>query len=99
MAKAKIVSRHRASTSSRTSFHFLNTPEKKARYTQLRAQLDAKSKEVERMRSKIATINEKSGVQLGELSSDFKSVMEDMTATVHDKYPEGSFRRSFGMNR
>ena len=47
------------------------------------------------MRSKIAIVNEKSGVQLGELSSDFKSVMEDMTATVHDKYPEGSFRRLF----
>ena len=44
------------------------------------------------MRSKIAVVNEKSGVHLGELPSDFKSVMEDMTATVHDKYPEGSFR-------
>ena len=61
----------------------------------VRAQFDAKSKAVERMRSKIATVNEKSGVQLGELSSDFRSVMEDMTATVHDKYPEGSFRRLF----
>ena len=41
----------------------------------------------------IAVMNEKSGVHLGKLSSDFKSIMEDMTATVHDKYPEGSFRR------
>ena len=47
------------------------------------------------MRSNIATVNEKSGVQLGELSSDFKSVMEDMTATVHKEYPDGSFRRLF----
>ena len=47
------------------------------------------------MRSKIATVNEKSGVQLGELSLDFKSVMEDMTATVHNEYPDGSFRWLF----
>ena len=57
--------------------------------------MDPKSKELTKMRSKIAIVNEKSGVQLGELSSDFKSVMEDMTATLHDKYPEGSFRRLF----
>ena len=66
------------------------------RYNQLRAQLDAKSKEVERMRSKIAAVNEKNGVKLGELSSDFKSIMEEMTSTVHEKHAENSFRRLLG---
>ena len=47
------------------------------------------------MRSKIAAINEEKGIQLGDLSTDFKSIMEDMTATAQDKHPKGSFRRLF----
>ena len=93
--------RRRQSTSSKTALRFLNTPEKTERYTQLRAQLYAKTKEVERMRSKVATLTEKHGVQLGELSSDFKDVMEEMTSTVHESHPilKDRSKEYFGMNK
>ena len=94
--KQKALSpRHRQSTSSRTALRFLSTPEKSKRYSQLRARLEAKSKESERMRQKIAILTEKHGVQLGDLSLDVKEVMENLTTTVHEKCPEGSFRRLF----
>ena len=76
---------HCASTSGRTALCFLNTPEKSV----LHPVEGSTWCEVKRgWKNKIEKCCNKreSGVQLGELSSDF---------TVDYKYPEGSFRRLF----
>ena len=48
--------RRHISTFSKTNFWFLNTPEKKRRYSNLRARFDAKMKEMERMKSRISAL-------------------------------------------
>ena len=83
------------STSSKTNFQFLSTPEKAKRYSSLRARYDAKSKKVERLRSKIATLVNKCGVHIGSLSSDFATILHEMTDKVHEQNQEGSFRHLF----
>lgn len=87
--------RHHLSTSSKTNFRFLSTPEKTKRYSSLRARYDAKSKKVDRMKAKISALVKKSGVQIGSLSSDFTSIVHEMTDKVHEQNQEGTFRHLF----
>ena len=49
----------RQSPRSKVNICFFNTPEKSKRYAKLRSRLDAKSKEVKRLREKIAALTEK----------------------------------------
>ncbi len=53
--KSQSPRRHHC-TSSKTNFRFLSTPDKTKRYSSLRARYDAKSKRVERLKSKICAL-------------------------------------------
>lgn len=77
---------------SKTNFRFLNTPEKSKRYSSLRARLDAKAKEVQRMKSRISALVNKHGVNIGSMSTEFPAVARDLTDTENK---EGSFRQLF----
>ena len=92
--KSQSPRRHQC-TSSKTNFRFLSTPEKTKRYSSLRARYDAKSKRVERMKSKISALVGKNGVSIGEMSSDFTHILHEMTGKVHEQNHEGSFRHLF----
>lgn len=92
--KSQSPRRHHC-TSSKTNFRFLSTPDKTKRYSSLRARYDAKSKRVERLKSKISDLVGKSGVSIGEMSSDFTDILHEMTGKVHEQNHEGSFRHLF----
>ena len=93
--KQKSSPHHHLSTSSKTNLRFLNTPDKIKRYSSLRARYDAKSKIVERMKSRISALVKKNGVQIGSLSSDFVNIVHEMTNTVHQQNQDRSFRHLF----
>ena len=86
----------RQSTSSKINMRWLSTPEKSKRYAELRGRLDAKSKEVKRLKERVNAILDKNNVPLDpSLHSDFKSIMHEMSAKVREKYAEDSFKRLF----
>ena len=86
----------RQSTRSRTNMRWLTTPEKDKRYSQLRRRLDAKSKEVKRLKDKINIMIEKNHVSLdATLHSDFRGIMTEMSQKIQEECAENSFRRLF----
>ena len=86
---------HHVSTFTKTNFRFLSTPEKKKRYSNLRARFDAKAKEVERMKLRICVLVKKDGVKIGGLSPDFANIVHEMTGKIHEQHSGGSFRQLF----
>lgn len=95
-SKQKLKSPIRKSSKSKGNIRYLNTPEKFARYSDFRSRYHAQSKEVERLRERIVQMTEKNHVVLdSSMSSDIVQLMEGMTESVHQKCPEGSFKRVF----
>ena len=75
---------------------WLTTPEKDKRYSQLRRRLDAKSKEVKRLKDKINIMIEKNHVSLdATLHSDFRGIMTEMSQKIQEECAENSFKRLF----
>ena len=92
----QVRSPRRQLSSSKTNIRWLNTPEKTKRYSHLRTRMNAKEKEVKRLREKITTLTEENGVLLeSSLHSDFTHIMEEMTDQVHAECPDKTFRRVF----
>lgn len=92
----QLRSLQRQSSTSRTNLHWLNTPEKARRYTHLRTRLHAKSKEVKRLKDRIAALIEENGLLLeSSLHSDFSEIMTQMTDKVHNECADNSFERIF----
>ena len=83
-------------TTSRVNVRYLSTPDRKKRYSKLRSEYRAQSKEVIRLKERIAKAIEVNKIQLAsQANSDFLHIMKDMTQTVHSQCPEGSFKRIF----
>lgn len=86
----------RQSTTSRINVRWLSSPDKRKRYTKLRARLDSTAKENKRLRETIKSLTRSGGVELqSDLHSDFVTIMNEMTEKVHKDNPQGSFRRLF----
>ena len=84
------------STSSRTPFTHLRTPEKRRRYSLLRARAIATEKRLARLRKRLKESIDKSGVTVeNELHSDLVKTMDDNSEEIKKKYAEGTFRRLF----
>lgn len=75
---------HRLSSSSKVNMRYLNSPEKKMRYTSLRSRFDAKCKEHKRLKeTSIQQLTESNGIELQpDLHSDFEMIMKGMTKKV-----------------
>ena len=83
----------RQSSRSRVNVRWLNTPEKRNRYRDMKRRIDKQSKEVQRLR--IAAAMQTHGVELEpDMHSDLKGIMNEMTDKIHQEHPDG-FRRIF----
>ena len=84
------------SASSRTPFSYLRTPEKRRRYSLLRARAIAAEKKLARLRKRLKESISKSGVTIeSDLHSDLVQTMEENNEEIQKKYGEGTFRRLF----
>ena len=80
----------RTSSSSRTNFRYLNTPEKSARLTEMRGSLKNSQKQVQRLRSRLEErIRNRSAEVDEEMHSDLLAIMRDNQVQVLDKHPSG----------
>lgn len=83
----------RQSSRSKVNIRFLNTPEKRSRYRDMKRRIDNQSKEVQRLR--IAAAMQANGVELEPgMHSDLEGIMDEMTEKIHHEHPDG-FRRIF----
>ena len=80
----------RTSSSSRTNFRFLNTPEKYSRLTEMRDSLKNSQKQVQRLRSRLEErVRDRSAEVDDEMHCDLLAIMRDNQVNVLEKYPSG----------
>ena len=83
-------------TESHTNLRFLNTPQRKERFSRLRVKRKICQQKVKRLEEKIGMLIEEKGVLVSEeLSEDLVRSMDESTPGIMEKYPPGSFRRIF----
>ena len=95
--KSKLGSptRH-TSTHSRTNFHHLTASQMQERMKLMRTRLNSAERQLANLKRKIEASTEAKGVMLDEdLHQDLADVIEEHTASIHEEFPEGSFRRLF----
>ncbi len=85
--------KHTAS-SSRTNVRYLSTPLGRKRYQSLRARITSTERKLERLLHKIEASTESKGVVVDDDLPTSRSV-EEQTPSIHEQYPEGSFKRLF----
>lgn len=90
--KQRSPGRH-TSTTSKTNFRYLNTPEKQERYKKLKH----RSRTVERRLSDVIAkqMQDKGVILEPEIHNDIERIMEEKTGEIRENYPEDSFRRLF----
>ena len=82
--------------SSKTNFRYLNTPEKRQRYSNVRAEMEASKRKVELLKSKVAKLTERDGITVGEdLDKDLREIMIDKEDEIMKKYGANSFQHIF----
>lgn len=88
-------SRH-TSTHSHTNFRHLTTFQKRQRMNLMRARLNSAERQLVNLKKKIEASTEARGVIVdADLHQDLADIMEEHTASIHEEFPEGSFRRLF----
>lgn len=86
----------RTKSSSHTNYRYLSTPQRKKRMNCLRARLTSAERKVNRLMKKIQESICREGVPIDmDLHQDLSKIMEDHTPTIHEQFPEGSFKRLF----
>ena len=84
------------STSSRTNFRYLTTPQKKKRMTSLRARVTSAERKVNYLMKKIKDSTDAQGVTVDDcLHQDLSQIIEEHTPSIIEQFPEGSFKRLF----
>ena len=89
--------------SSHINFRYLRTSERRKRMTRLKAAVDSKTaevnrktKEIERLKSRLRETTERCGIHVGkELENDLTKIMEEKTDEIRQKYPSDSFHHLF----
>ena len=75
---------------------YLSSREKNKRYSSLRTRFHSKCKEHKRLKETIRHLTVSNGIELQpDLSSDFETIMKEMTKKVHKDCPVGSFQIIF----
>ena len=83
-------------TSSRTNIRYLKTPLKRKRYHSLRARITSAERKLDRLVHKIEASNKSKGVVVDDdLHQDLSTIVEEHTPSIHEQFPEGSFKRLF----
>ena len=82
--------------SSRTPLASLTTPERKERYSKLKARLKATELQVKRLKEKIKEATDANGVAVdNDLHSDLEQIMEEHHDRIMEQYGQDSFQRLF----
>ena len=80
---------------SKTNFRYLNTPEKRQRYSNVRAEMEANKRKVEQLKIKVTNLTERDGIVVDEdLDKDLREIMMDNTDEIK-KYGADSFEYIF----
>ena len=83
-------------SSSHSNYRYLNTPEKKARLTNLSKRMHKSEKELKKFKAKIQQLTDKSGVYVDdELHSDLVATMKENSNCIVGMFPEESFANLF----
>ena len=83
---------HRQSTTSKTNFRWLSTPERAAQLLRTKSKLAAKTKEVNRMKESLKRMVDQNHLVLDPtLESDMAALMNQLSEKVHQDNPENSF--------
>ena len=82
--------------SSRTPFSNLSTPERKHRFSQVRAKLKASENKIQRLQKKIKEATTARGITVdNNLHHDLKQIMNDNNQKVVEEFGEDSFQSLF----
>ena len=82
--------------SSKTNFRYLSTPEKSKRFSNMRAETDTSKRNIEQLKSKVASITKGNGVVVStNLEKDLAQIMEDSTDDIMKQYGSNSFEYIF----
>lgn len=83
-------------SSGHTNERYMNTPEKKKKFLNMKTRMRTAEQQIVRLKEKIEKITSKNGVEIdAPLHSDLLAIMKEKTHDVHATYPEGSFSRLF----
>lgn len=92
---ASSPTRHTCSTS-HTNFRYLSTPLKKKRMDSLRVRVTSAERKLDNLRKKIDASTKSKGVTVDDdLHQDLSKIVEEQTPSIHEQFPEGSFKRLF----
>ena len=81
---------------SHTAFCRLTTPERNARFANLKARADAAERKVKKLQEKIQASTTKIGVTVEEeLHDELTEIMTERSEEIRQQYPENSFQRLF----
>ena len=88
-------SRH-TTTSSKTNFRYLSTPEKAERYKELKGRSLSAESTVKRLKERIKQVMSNHSIEIDqELHNDLSQIMEEHNHAVVNDFPEGSFQQLF----
>ena len=79
---------------SKTNFRYLSTPEKRQRYSNVRAEMEANKRKVEQLKAKVTKMTKRDGILIDEdLDKDLREIMmdPDNTDEIMRKYGADSF--------
>ena len=83
-------------TSSHTNERYMNTPEKKKKFLNMKTRMRSAEQHVVQLKEKIKTLTSTCGIEIdSNLHSDLLGIMKDKTQDVHRAFPEESFSRLF----
>ena len=83
-------------SSSHTNDRYLNTPEKKKKFDDMKKRMHAAESSVKRLKEKVKKLTEEHGESVdNELHSDLIGIMRNNDEQIKKAYPEGSFSRLF----
>ena len=87
---------HKTDVASHVNNRFLNLEERQEKLEKQHHSIRLLKKKLDRLKSKIATITDQVGFNIGpETTSDLSTIMEGENRNVQKLYPEGSFQRIF----
>ena len=75
---------------------YLNTPQKQEKLKNLQSRAMTAEKELKQLKEKIASSADRIGTSVDSyLHADLKQIITENQQSIHDQFPEGSFRRLF----
>lgn len=82
--------------SSHTNYRYLNTPQRKKRMTNLKAEVVSKNREIERLQQALRNSTDKNGISVDEdVHNSLEMIIAEKATEITECHPPGSFQRLF----